>query len=194
MIILASTSPTRQAMLKNSGLAFTAISPQVDERELAARNPQWSPAETSWGLAQAKALDVSKRHPDAIVIGADQVLALRQKVFSKPSSREHCRQQLLELKGQTHLLISSVVCARAGNAEWSHTADAKLTMRDFSERFLTHYLEAVGEDCTTSVGGYKIEGLGLQLFQSIEGDHFTILGLPLLHLLAHLRMTGEIAS
>lgn len=194
MIILASTSQTRQIMLKNAGLEFTAISPQVDERMLAGQNPQWSPAETSSGLALAKALDVSARHPDAIVIGADQVLALGRKMFSKPSSRENCREQLLELKGQTHLLISSAVCARAGKAEWSHTAEASLTMRDFSEDFLTRYLDAVGDDCTTSVGGYKIEGAGLQLFQSIEGDHFTILGLPLLQLLSYLRMTGEIAS
>lgn len=194
MIILASTSPTRQAMLKNAGVNFTAISPQVDERDLAARHPNWSPAETALGLAEAKAVDVSRRHPQAIVVGADQVLALGQKIYSKPSSREHCRQQLLELKGQTHLLISGVVCAQAGKARWSHTADARLTMRTFSEAFLEGYLDAVGADCTTSVGGYKIEGLGLQLFQDVEGDHFTILGLPLLPLLAHLRNVGEIAS
>jgi septum formation protein len=162
MIILASTSPTRQAMLRNAGLAFTAVSPQVDERELAARHPGWSPAETALKLAEAKALDVSRRHPQALVIGADQVLALGRKTYSKPSTRAQCRQQLLELKGETHQLISGVVCARGGTVEWSHTAEANLTMREFS--------------------------------QTIEGDHFTILGLPLLHLLAHLRAVGEVAS
>ena len=194
MIILASTSPTRQAMLKNAGLQFTAVSPHVDERGLAARNAGWSPADTALKLAEAKALEVSSRYPDALVIGADQVLALGQKTFSKPANRDSCRQQLLELRGETHFLISGVACARNGRTEWSHTAAAQLVMREFSESFLESYLDAVGDDCTTSVGGYKIEGLGLQLFEEIRGDHFTILGLPLLQLLSHLREAAEIPS
>lgn len=194
MIILASTSPTRRAMLDNAGLAYTAIAPQVDERELVARHPDWSPQETALRLAEAKAVEVSMRHPHAIVIGADQVLALGAKIYAKPASIDECRQHLRELRGRTHALISGVVCARGGAAQWSHSTEARLTMRDFSESFLTQYLNQVGDDCTSSVGGYKIEGLGLQLFEEVTGDHFTILGLPLLPLLAHLRRTGDIAS
>lgn len=194
MIILASTSPTRRALLDNAGLAYTAVPPQVDERALIAQNPHWTPGETALKLAAAKASEVSARFPDAIVIGADQVLALGQKSYAKPTSIGQCRQHLMELRGKTHALISGVVCARGGAAAWSHTSQALLTMRAFSETFLDHYLERVGADCMTSVGGYKIEGLGLQLFETVEGDHFTILGLPLPPLLSYLRMTGEIEA
>jgi septum formation protein len=194
MIILASTSPTRQAMLSNAGLDFTAVGPAVDERELVTRHPQWSPSETALMLADAKARDVSGRYPEALVIGADQVLALGSRVYAKPSGRAECRQHLLELRGMTHSLISGVACASGGKTRWSHTAEALMTMRCFSESFLEQYLDAVGADCTTSVGGYKIEGRGLQLFEAVNGDHFTILGLPLMPLLAHLRAVGEIPS
>lgn len=194
MIVLASTSPTRQAMLRNAGLSFTSVSPNIDERELVARHPHWAPSETALRLAEAKALDVSTNHADAVAIGADQVLVLGSQVFAKPSSIEECRQHLLELKGRSHKLISSVVCARSGQVEWSHTAEALLRMRPFSDRFLEQYLNQIGNDCLSSVGGYKIEGLGLQLFEDVRGDHFTILGLPLIPLLGYLRMTGEIPS
>lgn len=194
MIILASTSATRQALLRNAGISFTAIAPDVDERGLVARHPDWSPSDIALKLAEAKAREVSARYPQAIVIGADQVLALGEKTFSKPASRESCRQQLVELRGNAHHLISGVVCARDGRPEWSHTSTAQLVMRMFSESFLESYLDAVGDDCTTSVGGYKVEGLGLQLFEEIRGDHFTILGLPLLQLLEHLRDAGELPS
>ena len=194
MIILASTSPTRQNLLSNAGLHFTATAPAVDERSLVSAHPHWSPYETALKLAEAKALDVSLRYPEAWVIGADQVLALGGKSYPKPSGREECRQHLLELRGKTHSLISSVVCARGGKVDWSCTSDAKLTMRGFSEGFLDRYLDSIGADCTSSVGGYKIEGPGLQLFEAIDGDHFTILGLPLIPLLDHLRKAGEIPS
>lgn len=194
MIILASTSPTRQAMLKSAGLDFTAVGPAVDERDLVMHHPQWSPSETALMLAEAKAREVSNRFPQARVIGADQVLALGGRVYAKPSGRAECRQHLLELRGRTHSLISGVVCARGGKTEWSHTAEAFLTMRLFSESFLERYLDAVGTDCTSSVGGYKIEAQGLQLFEAVNGDHFTILGLPLMPLLDHLRAMGEIPS
>lgn len=194
MIILASTSTTRQSMLRNAGLNFTAVSPDVDERALFSANPQWHPAETALRLAEAKAIDVSRHHPDAFVIGADQVLAMAQTIYGKPHDRTHCRKQLLELRGRAHALISAVVLARAGNAVWTHVDEALLTMRDFSAQFMDGYLDAIGDDCTTSVGGYKIEGLGVQLFKSISGDHFTILGLPLVPLLERLREAGEIAT
>jgi septum formation protein len=194
MIILASTSPTRQAMLNNAGLDFTAVGPEVDERALVTRNPQWSPSQTALMLAEAKACEVSSRFPEVLVVGADQVLALGSRIYAKPSGRAECRQHLLELRGRTHALVSGVVCARGGKAEWSHTASAFLTMRRFSESFLERYLDAVGTDCTSTVGGYKIEGHGLQLFEAVNGDHFTILGLPLMPLLDHLRAKGEIPS
>jgi septum formation protein len=194
MIVLASTSPTRQAMLRSAGLHFTAASPQVDERALVANNPQWLPRETATKLAEAKAIDVSQHHAGALVIGADQVLALGDRIFGKPRDRAHCRQQLHELRGRTHALISAVVLARNGQKVWSYADEAQLTMRDYSDGFLDSYLDAIGDDCTTSVGGYKIEGRGVQLFQRVAGDHFTILGLPLVPLLARLREAGEIAT
>lgn len=194
MIILASTSPTRQGMLKSAGLTFSAIAPEVDERALVAQNPEWKPEDVALKLAEAKAIDVSARHPEAIVIGADQVLALGGKVYSKPRDAAHCREQLLELRGKTHALISGIVCARQGSVAWRFSDHALLTMRNFSEAFLDSYLQAIGGDCTTSVGGYKIEGRGLQLFEAVKGDHFTILGLPLIPLLDYLRREGEIPA
>lgn len=194
MIVLASTSATRQTMLRNAGLDFRTASPAVDERALVIANPQWQPRETALRLAEAKAIDVSRSHRDDMVIGADQVLALGPKIFGKPHDRRQCGDQLRELRGQPHALISAVVLARAGQTLWTHVDQAQLTMRHFSEPFLEAYLDAIGDDCTSSVGGYKIEGLGVQLFQSISGDHFTILGLPLMPLLQRLREAGEIAS
>lgn len=194
MIVLASTSPTRQAMLRSAGLSFTAAAPQVDERALVAHHPAWTPEEVAVKLAEAKAEEVSARHPGAVVIGADQVLALGNTIYSKPRDAAQCRQQLIELRGKTHALISGVVTARDGKSTWSHRDQALLTMRSFSDGFLDAYLEKTGADCTTSVGGYKIEGLGVQLFDSIKGDHFTILGLPLLALLQWLRETGEVTA
>lgn len=194
MIVLASTSPTRQAMLRNAGLTFAAVAPHVDEAALIAANPQWQPRQTAVNLAEAKALDVSRRHAGATVIGADQVLALGDMVYGKPRDRAHCRQQLRELRGKTHALISAVSLARDGESLWMEADEALLTMRDYSDGFVETYLDAIGDDCTTSVGGYKIEGLGVQLFQSVKGDHFTILGLPLVALLQRLRTAGELAS
>lgn len=194
MIVLASTSATRQAMLRNAGLEFIATSPGVDEKSLITANPHWRPRETAVRLAEAKAIDVSQRHAHAFVIGADQVLALGDGIYGKPRDPAHCREQLRQLRGRTHALISAVVVAHDGKIMWAHADEALLTMRDYSDAFLESYLDRIGEDCTTSVGGYKIEGPGVQLFDSIAGDHFTILGLPLVPLLAQLRAIGEIAS
>lgn len=194
MIFLASTSVTRQSMLHNAGLAFTAARPDVDERALVAANPQWQPRETALKLAEAKAMDVSCHHAGAFIIGADQVLSLGEKIYGKPRDRAHCREQLRELRGRTHSLISAVVLVRSGKAVWSHVAESQLTMRNYSDEFLEAYLDVIGDDCVTSVGGYKIEGRGVQLFSTVSGDHFTILGLPLLPLLEKLREAGEITS
>jgi septum formation protein len=194
MIILASTSATRQSILRNAGVMFTAMSPDVDERALAGKNPDWTPTEIAYQLAAAKALDVASHHPDALVIGADQVLAMDHKIYSKPRDSTDCAATLRELRGKSHQLISSVVCASGKTIIWSKTDHADLAMRDFSDEFIDSYLSAIGDDCTTSVGGYKIEGIGIQLFESVRGDHFTILGLPLLPLLAYLRDNRAIAS
>ena len=194
MIILASTSATRQAMLRNAAIQFSVESPRVDERQVAADNPGWTPKDAALGLAAAKAREVSFRRPEALVIGADQILTLGSRIYSKPADREACRTQLLELRGQTHNLISSGVCARNGEIVWTHTDTARLRMRNFSDSFLEDYLTILGSDVTTSVGGYKIEGLGVQLFETVEGDHFTILGLTLLPLLSYLRSAREIET
>lgn len=194
MIVLASTSVARQSMLHNAGLAFTIARPDVDERALVIDNPQWPSRETALKLAEAKAMDVSCHHAGAFVIGADQVLSIGERIYDKPRDRAHCRQQLRELRGRTHSLISAVVLVRSGKTVWSHVAESRLTMRDYSDEFLETYLDAIGDDCVTSVGGYKIEGPGVQLFSTVSGDHFTILGLPLLPLLEKLREVGEITS
>lgn len=181
-------------MLHNAGLAFTIARPDVDERALVIDNPQWPSRETALKLAEAKAMDVSCHHAGAFVIGADQVLSIGERIYDKPRDRAHCRQQLRELRGRTHSLISAVVLVRSGKTVWSHVAESRLTMRDYSDEFLETYLDAIGDDCVTSVGGYKIEGPGVQLFSTVSGDHFTILGLPLLPLLEKLREVGEITS
>ena len=182
-IRLASTSPTRLKLLLDCGLSLSATDSRVDERALMAANPSWTPAQTARHLAEAKAQSVSACHPNDIVIGADQVLSFQNRVFSKPTSRENCRQQLTDLRGKDHALVSSVQ---------PYTGTATLTMRNFSDEFLDDYLDAVGTDCLSSVGGYKIESRGIQLFEKITGDHSTILGLPLLPLLSFLRSVNEI--
>lgn len=194
MIILASTSATRRTMLSNAGISFTAVASDVDERALAASHPEWSPSDLALHLAEAKALDVASRNPGALVVGADQVLALGSRTYSKPKDEADCAASLRDLRGKTHQLISAVVCATGNTIAWSATDHADLTMRNFTDEFLATYVKAMGPDCRTSVAGYKIEGLGIQLFEKVDGDHFTILGLPLLPLLGYLRGRGEIAS
>ena len=194
MIILASASPTRQLMLANAGVIFNSIRPDVDESSLLKENPAWTPTKASLSLAAAKAKDVSRRNPEAIVIGADQVLSFADHIYSKPLDIDGARRQLKELRGQTHQLISSAVCARNGAELWRITCSAHLTMRNISDGFLESYLARNGIKSLASVGAYQIEGLGSQLFDKIDGDYFTILGLPLLPLLEFLRAHGEIET
>ena len=194
MIVLASTSITRQALLRNAGVPVTTMRPDVDEQDIIVQNPNWNPAETSLALARAKALDVSRKSADAIVIGADQVLTFRHRIYSKPADIAAASLQLKELRGQTHELITSVSCARHGEEVWTSTGHAHLRMRNFSDAFLESYLARNGENCMSSVGGYQIEGLGSQLFDSVEGDYFIILGLPLFPLMQFLRSIGELQS
>ena len=193
-LILASGSAIRAQLLARAGLSFSILRPNVDEALLKAEFRQDSPAGLAASLARAKANAVSQTHPDALVIGADQVLNFRGIAHDKPSSLADARAQLLRFRGKTHALETAVCCCQGGKPIWSHAMHADLTMRDFSDGFLEAYLEGLGEDVLTSVGGYRLEERGIQLFSHVEGDYFGILGLPLLPLLAFLRSEGFIAS
>lgn len=193
-LILASTSITRQQLLGNAGIAFTIEPPPVDEYRIKSDNPKASPKQLASLLAEAKAITVSQMHPAEIVIGADQVLEFAGKSYDKPRTMAEAADQLRILRGQTHQLLSAVCCAKSGKPLWQHGEQATLTMRNFSGRFLDKYLADVGQDALASVGAYKLEGPGLQLFSAFAGDHSTILGLPMLPLLEFLRSIGEIPA
>lgn len=188
-LILASTSPFRRKMLADAGLAFEAVRPDIDERaaEAPLADSGASPADVASVLAEAKAVDVSERHPDALVLGCDQTLSLGDELLHKPEDMEAARRRLLALSGRTHELNSAAVLARNGEAIWRHVGTAHLTMRKLDPGFVGRHLALVGDKALTSVGGYQIEGPGIQLFEKIEGDHFTIVGLPLLAVLQKLR-------
>lgn len=195
-IILASSSRARRELLAAAGVAFTVEAADVDEpairTELCANGANPEPAAIAQHLACAKAKSVSARHANSLVIGADQVGALRAEILTKPKDEADARAKLLKLKGQTHELHSAVAFSEAGEIVWSHVATARLTMRDFSDAFLDEYLVRAGDRLTQSVGAYELEGVGVQLFEKIEGDYFTILGLPLLAVLAQLRERGNL--
>ncbi len=193
-LILASTSRIRGELLSKAGITFDAVVPDVDETVLKRQSPGLTPGDLALKLAAAKAVSVTNRYPAALVIGADQVLNLNGRAFDKPDSIETARRQLSDLRGHRHVLETALCCAQDGKVVWQHLGQAGLIMRDFSEQFLTDYLRAVGSDVTTSVGGYKLEGRGAQLFDRIEGDYFTILGLPLLPLLDFLRRKGVLPA
>jgi septum formation protein len=191
-LILASASPFRKALLSNAGLDFTAVRPEIDERaaEAPLKDSGASPEDVALVLATAKAGNVSGRNPGTLVIGSDQTLSLGDEIFHKPADVEAARGHLLRLSGRTHQLNSAVVIARDGGTLWSHVGVARLTMRPLDPAFIGRYLARVGDKALASVGAYQIEGEGIQLFEKIEGDYFTIVGLPLLPLLAALRNLG----
>ena len=193
-LILASTSATREDMLARAGIVVACVPPRVDEEEAKAalRAAGATPRDQADALAEMKARRVSARAPGALVIGGDQVLDLDGETFDKPRSREEARAQLLRLRGVRHHLFSAAVVARDGAPIWRHVARATLTMRNFSDAFLDRYLEEEGEAVFSTVGGYRVEAGGVQLFSRIEGDWFAILGLPLLELAAWLRVTGAL--
>ncbi|GEO86593.1 MULTISPECIES: Maf-like protein [Alphaproteobacteria] len=193
-LVLASASQSRRTLMENAGLAFAAVAAAIDERavERSIEHRSLGPAELAVELALQKALEVSDRFPGALVVGCDQTMSLGQEVFHKPSDRVEARTNLQALRGKTHRLNSGVVLVRDGAEIWRHVSIADLTMRDFSEDFLDDYLERCGEAVMRSVGCYQLEGIGIQLFTTILGDYFTILGLPLLPLLERLRALGEI--
>ncbi|MDI6836612.1 MAG: Maf-like protein [Rhizobiaceae bacterium] len=193
-LILASASPSRRMLMKNAGLEFEAIPAEIDEREIERGNAGrcLGPAELAVELACQKAIDVSQRLPSALVIGCDQTMSLGNRIFHKPADAAEAKANLQALRGKTHRLNSAVALARNGAILWSGVDIAELTMRDFSDGFLDLYLTRTAEAVLRSVGAYQLEGEGIQLFERIEGDYFTILGLPLLQLLAQLRELGEI--
>ncbi len=193
-IVLASTSPFRKALLENAGLDVETVPSNLDERALEAplQESGASPEDVALVLAQAKAVDVSERRPDALVLGCDQTLSLGDAVFHKPADMEGARRHLLSLSGKTHHLNSAAVLARNGKVLWQHVGIASLTMRELSPAFIGRHLAHVGKKVLGSVGAYQIEGEGIQLFEKIEGDYFTIVGLPLLAVLAELRRLGAI--
>jgi septum formation protein len=186
-LILASKSPARQALLESAGIAFEAIPAEVDERAIQQASGLTSPGEIAALLAREKAVSVSLRHPDQFVVGADQTLALDERLFSKPAGRAPAAEQLQALSGRTHELHSAVAVARDGEILFEDISIARMTMRPLDDNAVSVYLDAAGEAVITSVGAYQLEGLGIHLFERIEGDHFTILGLPLLPLLTFLR-------
>jgi septum formation protein len=189
-LILASTSASRQALLRGAGVVFTAEAARIDERAVEAGLVGRSPADVALALSEAKARDVSTRYPGALVIGADQTLSLGERSFHKPATPADARAQLQALRGATHHLNSGVACARDGEIVFRHVASAAMSMRPFSDAFLDQYLAVAGDAVLKSVGCYQLEGPGIQLFDHIAGDYFTILGLPLMPLLAALRNLG----
>jgi septum formation protein len=190
-LVLASGSAARRRMLEAAGLAFEVDAPRVDEEAAKAtlRAEGLKPRDQADVLAELKALSVSRMRPE-FVIGADQMLAVEGATLDKPKSPDEAREHLLRLRGKTHELITAAVVAREGAVIWRHIDTPKLKMRAFSDAFAEDYLARAGDAVLYSVGAYQLEGLGAQLFERVEGDYFSVLGLPLLPLLAFLREHG----
>jgi septum formation protein len=186
-MILASQSRARKMLLANAGIEFEALPADIDERQIQDKSKLLAPGAIAGLLAREKALWVSRRKPGHHVIGADQTLTLGDRLFNKPADRAQALAQLKALVGRAHELHSAVAVARDGKILFVHVAVARLTMRRMSEAEVAVYLDAAGEAATQSVGAYQLEGVGVHLFERLEGDHFTILGLPLLPLLDFLR-------
>lgn len=193
-LVLASGSRWRAKMLRDAGLDIETDAADIDERAVEAPLLKADlPAEDiAQVLAEAKAMEVCDRHPGALVLGADQVLSLGDKIYSKPETIDAARRNLLEMRDRTHVLHSALACVRDGETIWRYVENAPMRMRDFSPEFLGHYLAEIGDMAFASVGSYQIEGPGIQLFEKIEGDYFTVIGLPLLPLLGFLRQQGMV--
>jgi septum formation protein len=189
-LILASQSPSRQGLLQGAGIPFVAIPADIDERGIQAGSGLKDPGAIAVLLARSKALYVAASEKGRVVVGADQTLALKDRLFSKPAGRAQAAEQLRALAGATHELHSAIAIVQDEKVLFEHVAVARMTMRKLSDAAVEKYLDAAGEAVTTSVGAYQLESLGVHLFERIEGDHFTILGLPLLPLLAALRDIG----
>jgi septum formation protein len=192
-LVLASRSAARRAMLEGAGIPVQIHPADLDERALEAGAPSQAPDAIAAFLAREKARFVARQHPGKLVVGADQTLALNDRRFAKPSDRSAARTQLQELRGRTHALHAAVAIVRDATMLFEHVDTAQLTMRRFPDETLDLYLDTVGDAAMASVGAYQIEGPGIQLFERIDGDYFTILGLPLLAALGFLRKQGYLA-
>ena len=193
-LILASKSAARRAMLTGAGVAFEARVADVDEEALKARHDPADAAGLAVELARAKALAVSRHDGDAWVLGADQTLAFAGGLVSKARSLAEARERLAAMRGRPHQLHSGAALARNGQLVWSGVDTVEMRVRDFSDEFLDAYLAAEGEALLACVGSYRLEGLGSQLFEAMDGDYFTVLGLPLWPVLAELRRAGVLRS
>ncbi|PRY75740.1 septum formation protein [Yoonia maritima] len=195
-IILASGSEIRATLLKNAGVNFTVYKARIDEdairQSLEAEDA--APRDIADTLAELKAQRVAAKHPDALVIGCDQVLALGRTIYSKPETPEQALSQLQSLRGQKHQLLSAAVIYGEGKPLWRHVGVVRLQMRDASDTYLTDYVDRNWESIRYSVGAYKLEEEGVRLFTRIEGDYFNVLGLPLLELLSYLTLRGTLPS
>jgi septum formation protein len=189
-LVLASKSDVRGKMLAAAGLRFEIRPAQIDERAVEAKAGAADAAAVACFLARAKADAVARTVPGRLVLGADQTLALEAKRFSKPANRAAAADQLRSLRGRTHELHSALALVRDGAVLFDCVDSARLTMRNISDRFLKDYLDMAGDAALASVGGYQLEGIGIHLFERVEGDYFTVLGLPLLPLLGFLRQNG----
>ena len=186
-ILLASTSKIRRNILGNAGIEFSVVDSELDETAAKNSMSKFLPQNLALELAKLKSQKVSRLYPETLVIGADQVLGFKDQIFNKPASRADAEKQLLMLRNATHTLYSAISCTAAGAELWNHCSEARLTMRDFTPEFLSLYLSGNPENYLSSVGAYKLEETGIQLFEKIEGDYFAILGLPVLPLLKFLR-------
>lgn len=194
-VILASGSESRRSLLANAGVQAVNIKPNVDEESAKAafRTDGMRVSDQAMRLAELKAIKVSRNH-EGLVIGGDQMLNLDGEPVDKPASMEEAENHLRRFSGKIHRLETAIVIAENGEPVWRHLTTPKLTVRKLGEAFIQHYLEATGPDILKTVGAYQLEGLGAQLFSRIEGDYFSVLGLPLLPLLDYLRVRGVIAS
>lgn len=195
-VILASQSKFRAGLLAGAGVLAEAMPAHVDEAEVkaGAKAEGMSAADTAMLLASLKAERIARRFPEALVIGGDQILVCEGRWYDKPADMDGARTQLRELRGRAHELVTAVLCQRGERRVWQHVARPRLVMRDFSEAFLEEYLAMEGEVLTTTVGAYRVEGPGMQLFDRIEGEHTAIMGLPLLPLLGFLRQHGVLMA
>ncbi len=193
-LILASGSEIRAALLRNAGIRFDVQIARVDEESIrqALEAEEASPRDIADALAEMKARKVSDRMPGALVLGCDQVLAVDRTVFGKPETPEAAREQLTILRNRSHTLLSAAVLYEDGEPKWRHVGVVRLRMRDFSDSYLDGYLDRNWDSVRHSVGAYKLEEEGARLFTQVQGDYFTVLGLPLLELLNHLTLIGRI--